>query len=343
MTTLNVFLTYTDYELASYYSEAGLAELRRHANVRMNETGRVLQGRELAEAAAGCQVILAHRSAPGLAETFDHAPDLIAFLRAAVDTSTVDLPSASAHGILVTHASAGFGLAVAEMAVAMIFDLARGISRARTAYASGAEPVLPKGLQVRDAVLGIVGYGTIGRHLAAAGAALGMQVRVCDPHVDAGTLGGMASSFEDVLTGSDFVVCLAASHPQTHNMFNAAAFSQMKPGASFLNLSRGELVDEDALEAALDSGSLRGAGLDVGRAPDQKPSARFISRPDVVVMPHVGGMTAQAREHQTMDTVRQVAALAAGKFPQGALNLASAHRLSRLGLSVATTPAGEPA
>ncbi len=108
----------------------------------------------------------------------------------------------------------------------------------------------------------------------------------------------------------------------------------MKPGSCFINLSRGELVDEDALEAALDSGHLRGAGLDVGRAPDQKPSARFMNRADVVVTPHIGGMTAQAREHQTMDTVRQVQALAEGRLPQGAVNAEAAHRLGRL-LSIA--------
>ncbi|HTJ98000.1 MAG TPA: amidohydrolase family protein [Bordetella sp.] len=333
MSRLNVFLTYTDYELASYYSEAGLNELRKHANVVLNPTGRVLQGRELAEAAAGCQVILAHRSSAGSADIFEHSPDLVAFVRAAVDISTVDVAAASAHGILVTRASAGFGTAVAEMAIAMIFDLARGISRARDAYAQGQEPVLPKGLQVGSCSLGIVGHGVIGRRLVDMGLALGMRVRVHDPYADAAALRDVAASFDEVLAESDFVVCLAASTPDTRDMFGAAAFARMKQGASFLNLSRGELVDEDALEAALDSGRLRGAGLDVGRAADQKPSGRFINRPDVVVMPHVGGMTAQAREHQTMDTVRQVAALAARQVPPGAVNAATASRLGRLGIT----------
>ena len=339
----NVFLAYTEYELASYYSEAGLAALKEHANVVMNTSGKVLQGPELAEAAAGCQIILAHRSTPGLASTFEHAPELVAFLRAAVDISTVDVEAASAQGILVTRASAGFGTAVAEMALAMIFDLARGVSKARTAYAAGQEPVLPKGLQVSRCALGVVGYGVIGQQLCTLGAALGMKVRVSDPHADATKLGDMAASLEDVLAKSDFVVCLAASRPETRNMFDASAFGRMKAGASFLNLSRGELVDEDALEAALDSGRLRGAGLDVGLAPDQKPSARFVGRQDVVVMPHVGGMTAEAREHQTMDTVRQVTALATGKIPPHTVNLARAHRLNKLGISLPQTGATQGA
>jgi D-3-phosphoglycerate dehydrogenase len=335
---LKAFLTYTDYELESYYSVAGLEQLSNHVDVVMNDTGHVLQGKALADAAQGCQIILAHRSSQGLAETFDAMPELVAFVRAAVDISTVDVASASAHGILVTRASAGFGTAVAEMAVAMIFDLARGVSRARTAYAAGEEPVLPKGLQVGGSTLGIVGYGAIGQRLAALGEGLGMRVRVCDPYIDPAQLSGKAATFEDVLSQSDFVVCLAASTPDTQDMFGTSAFARMKQGACFLNLARGQLVDEDALERALDEGRLRGAGLDVGRAADQKPSPRFIGRPDVVVMPHVGGMTAQAREHQTMDTVRQIVALASGQIPQGAVNLEAAHRLERLGID----PAGDP-
>jgi D-3-phosphoglycerate dehydrogenase / 2-oxoglutarate reductase len=337
MSKLSAFLTYTDDELASYYSEAGLSALKQHVNVVRNDTGRVLAGRELAEIAKGCEIILAHRSSPGLAETFEHSPNLVAFVRAAVDISTVDVESASAHGILVTRATAGFGTAVAEMAVAMIFDLARGISRARTAFAQGKEPVIPKALQVTGSTLGVVGYGVIGKRLAEMGVALGMKVLVCDPYVDASQLVGAAATFEQLLAESDFVVCLAASIPETENMFDATAFAQMKTGAGFLNLSRGQLVDEDALKDCLDSGRLRGAGLDVGRAPDQKPSPCFIGRPDVVVMPHVGGMTVQAREHQTMDTVAQIAALAEGRVPANAVNLESASRLTRLGINAGGT------
>lgn len=327
---LKVFLTYTPEELANYYSEAGLDALRRCALVVHNTRGQVLEGRALADAAAGCQVIVAHRSAPGLASTFEHAPELVAFLRGAVDISTIDLPSASAHGILVTRATAGFGPAVAELGLGMMIDLARGISRARRAYEHGQAPALFKGLQLDASALGVVGYGRIGRRLVEMAQAIGMRVKVFDPHVPPEQLGPMAAGFDELLHESDFVVCLAPATPETDCLFNAGAFAAMRPGASFINLARGELVDDDALEAALDSGHLRGAGLDVGRAPDQKPSPRFVGRADVVLMPHVGGMTHQAREHQTMDTVRQVQALAAGQMPEGAVNSAAAHRLARL-------------
>jgi D-3-phosphoglycerate dehydrogenase len=92
------------------------------------------------------------------------------------------------------------------------------------------------------------------------------------------------------------------------------------------------LVDEAALRAALDSGHLAGAALDVGRAPDQMPTPELAAHPRVVATPHVGGLTPPATLHQAMDTVRQVRALAAGRLPENAVNAEAAHRLARLGI-----------
>lgn len=326
---LQVFLTHPREALASQYLEAGLEELRRVADVILNPADRVLSGAELAAAAARCDVIVAHRATPGLAETFAAAPDLVAFLRAAVDISTIDVEAASAQGILVTRTGAAFEHPVAELAFGMMIDLARGISRMRGTYLTGRAPVAPRGIQISTATLGIVGYGRIGRRLAEMALGWGMRVLVSDP-VARPAPPVEAVGFEALLAASDFVVSLAAATPETAGLFGAPAFAAMRPGACFINLSRGELVDEDALEAALDSGHLRGAGLDVGLAPDQMPSPRFTARPDVVSTPHIGGVTPEARMRQTMDTVRQVAALSAGQMPDGAVNPAAASRLGRL-------------
>ena len=103
----------------------------------------------------------------------------------------------------------------------------------------------------------------------------------------------------------------------------------MKRGARFINLSRGELIDEAALIAALDAGQLSGAAMDVGSATDQRPNPALAARPNVVATPHIGGMTPEAMEHQAMDTVRQIAALARGEMPEGAVNPAAALRVQR--------------
>jgi D-3-phosphoglycerate dehydrogenase len=134
----------------------------------------------------------------------------------------------------------------------------------------------------------------------------------------------------DLLARSDFVVCLAIANEQTENLMNAEAFAQMMPSAYFINLSRGNLVDEAALVRALDNKRIAGAALDVGRAQDQKPSLALARRADVIASPHTAGLTPQAAEHQAFDTVNQVKDLIAGRMPAGAANPESAHRQSRL-------------
>jgi len=224
---------------------------------------------------------------------------------------------------------------VTELALGFMVDLARGVSGHVQAYRRGEEPQGRMGLQLSAASLGIVGYGRIGRRLAEVALALGMRVLVSDPLATVEDPRIAQMGFEEVLAAADIVVCLAISDATTRDLFGAAAFARMKRGARFINLSRGELVDEAALAAALDSGQLSGAAMDVGRAPDQRPSAFLARRPDVVATPHIGGMTPEAMEHQAMDTVRQVAALARGEMPENAVNAAAAHRLARIGVRAA--------
>ena len=332
---MKVFLTHSDEVFAGYFGDRALAELERHAAVVRNRTGRVLRDAELAEAARGCQAVIAHRATPGTAETFAAAPDLLAFLRCAVDISTIDVAAASRHGVLVTRATPGFTDSVAELGLGMMIDLARGISRSAAEYHAGGAAEPRMGRQLSGATLGLVGYGRIARRLAQVAAVLGMQVVAYDPHMPPDGPGVRAASLEETLGAADFVVCLAAATPETAGMMDAAAFARMRQGAFFLNLSRGELVDDDALGAALERGHLGGAALDVGRDPDQMPISRLARRPDVLATPHVGGLTRAATEHQAMDTVRQVAALVRGDMPDGAVNPESASRLPQGGVSQA--------
>ena len=122
------------------------------------------------------------------------------------------------------------------------------------------------------------------------------------------------------------MVCLALATPATENLFGAAAFAAMKPSAYFINASRGNLVDEAALLAALNSGCIAGCALDVGRAPDQMPSPALARHLLVIATPHIGGLTLPAIEHQSMETVRQVSDIVNGRVPQGAVNAAHATR-----------------
>ena len=316
--------------LANYYGARALAALRKHATVKLNETGRVLDAKSLAEAARGCEIIVSDRQTAGPAELFPLLPDLVAFLRVAIDIRNIDVQAASAHGVLVTHATAGFIASVAEMAIGMMIDCGRDITRSTIDYRSGREAEPRMGRQLKGATLGIMGYGAIGEYLGALGVALGMTVLVSDPFKTIAAPGLRQVDLPDLLAQSDYVVCLVVANEQTENLMNAAAFAQMKKTAFFVNLSRGNLVDEKALEAALDARQIAGAALDVGRAPDQKPSLFLAKRADVIATPHTAGLTPEAAEHQAFDTVNQVAELLAGRMPPGAANAQAAHRLARL-------------
>lgn len=334
MERIRVYLTHTADALANYYGERALVALRDVAEVRLNDTGRHLAGRELAEAAAGCHAIVSYRQSPGEAATFEHAPDLIAFHRSAVDIRNIDVEAASAHGVLVTRVTPGFVPAVVELGLGMLVDLARGIGAATAAYHAGRVPEARMGMQLAGATLGLVGYGRIARRFAAVALALGMRVLASDPYATADDPRVALLPLEAMLPQADAVVCLAVADETTESLMDAAAFASMKRGALFVNLSRGGLVDEAALLAALDSGHLGGAAMDVGRAPDQMPSPSLAAHRKVIATPHIGGLTPAAIEHQAFDTVAQVRALAEGRLPEHAVNAERAHRLARLGIRV---------
>jgi D-3-phosphoglycerate dehydrogenase len=146
--------------------------------------------------------------------------------------------------------------------------------------------------------------------------ALGMRVLVNDPYVkDVEQV-----SLDVLLSQADYVVPLAVATEETENLMNAAAFARMKKGAFLVNVSRGNLVDEAALEAALDSGRLAGCAMDVGRAADQMPTPRLAARPDVIATPHAAGLTAPAIEHQSLETAAQAGEIVQGRAPKGAVN-----------------------
>lgn len=325
-----IFLTHIPDMLRNYYGDRAVAAMRQHGDVFFNETGKVLDADALAKAARGCDIIVSDRQTPGPAAVFEKMPDLAAFMRVAVDIRNIDVPAASAAGTLVTRATPGFIPSVAEMTIGFMVDLARNVSRSVLLYRKGEDPDSRMGRQLSGSTIGIIGYGVIGQYLAPLGVALGMTVLVSDPFKQVDDAKLKQVSFEELLAESDFVVCLAIANEQTENLMNAAAFARMKKTAFFINMSRGNLVDEAALAQALDENRIAGAAMDVGRAQDQKPSLALASRPDVVATPHIAGLTPDAIEHQAFDTVRQVGDLVAGRIPPEAVNAEHATKLARL-------------
>jgi D-3-phosphoglycerate dehydrogenase / 2-oxoglutarate reductase len=155
-----------------------------------------------------------------------------------------------------------------------------------------------------------------------------MRVVVADPYAEV-PAGGEAEqvTLSALLDEADFVVPLAVATAETRNLINAEALARMKRTAFLVNVSRGDLVDEMALEHALDQGVIAGAALDVGMAPFQMPSPRLAARQDVIATPHIGGLTPESLNHQAFETVAQVAAILSGAIPPGAANAGHAKRL----------------
>ena len=324
-----VFISHPNSKLAPYFGERATAALQAIADVRFNPGDTDLSSAQLAPLAAGCDVIISYRQTAGDETLFAALPQLMAFVRCAIDIRNVDVPAASRHGVLVTQASAGFMASVSEWVIGVMIDLSRGISLSSASYHAGL-PVAPvMGRELRGSTLGVIGYGQISRYLCDLALALGMRVVVHDPYTRTGRPGLEQAALPDLLRRADYVVCLAAATEATENMMDAQAFALMKRSAFFVNASRGNLVNEADLLAALDDGTIAGCAVDVGRAPDQMPSPRIAAHPRVVATPHIGGLTPPAIEHQAMETVAQVSQLLQGQVPAGAVNARQASRWLR--------------
>ncbi|HSH91552.1 MAG TPA: hydroxyacid dehydrogenase [Ramlibacter sp.] len=324
-----IFITHSPEALNNYFGPKALAGLEALGEVRRSTAG-LADEEALIRAAQGCEIIIAERKTECSAALLRALPDLVALCRCAVDIRNIDVKAASSEGILVTQASAGFMASVSEWIIGTMIDLGRNISSATQAYHRGEIPPARMGRELRGSTLGIIGYGQIGRYLAGLARAFGMDVCVSDPFAAPSGQDVRRVELPQLLAQSDHVACLAVATPETENLMGAREFAAMKPGAFFINASRGNLVDETALLHALDSGRVAGCALDVGRAPDQMPSPVLARHPHVIATPHTGGLTLPAIEHQSLETVGQVAAILSGKIPQGAVNADHASRMSRL-------------
>ena len=317
---MKVLLTHTPQSRAQYYGARSLQGLQAIAQVKLHEANNALDAAGLIEAAGDVDIIVADRLTAGPGEIFPGLPKLRAFVRCAVDIRNIDVDAASAAGVLVTQAGPGFVQSVAELALGFMVDLSRGVSRAAADYHAGRKPEIIMGRQLAGSRVGIIGYGSIGRTLAGIAKVLGMEVLVADPFATIGDAGIQHVPLDDLLERSDYVVCLAVANEKTENLIGQAALARMRAHAFFINLSRGNLVDEAALTSALRENRIAGAAMDVGRALDQMPTLELAELPNVIATPHIGGLTPPAIESQSLETVRQVEQIIAGNIPVGAVN-----------------------
>jgi len=219
--------------------------------------------------------------------------------RAGTGVDNIDLDAATRAGVVVINTPGGNSVAAAELAFSLLLALARGVPQANADLRAGKwERKKYVGVELAGKTLGVVGLGRIGREVARRAAAFRMNVLGFDPFVSAkaaAEMGVEGLALDELLGRSDFVSLHLPMSPETHHLLNAAALAKMKPGARLVNAARGGLVDESALLAALDSGHLAGAALDVFES--EPPQERgLIDHPRVVSTPHLGASTQEAQE-----------------------------------------------
>jgi len=318
---MKLLLTHVPLARNQYYGARALKQLSELVEVVTHEGDAPLDPAGVIAASRDVDFIIADRATAMPGGIFVGLPRLKAVMRSAIDIRNIDVAAASQAGVLVTHAEAGFVKSVVELTLGFLVDLSRGVSRVVAAYQANRSPDIRVGRQLAGSTVGIIGYGRISRELAPLLATMGMTVLVSDPYAQVDDRRFIKLPLEELLGRADYVVCLAIANEETENLMNAAAFARMKPDAFFINMSRGNLVDEAALARVLREGRIAGAAMDVGRAPDQMPSPELARLPNVIATPHIGGLTPPASESQAFDTVRQVEALVKGEVPPGAVNI----------------------
>ncbi|MFN3278960.1 MAG: hydroxyacid dehydrogenase [Paracoccus hibiscisoli] len=228
------------------------------------------------------------------------APRLQAVGRLGVGLDNIDIEGCQARGITVWPATGANDLAVAEYVITTAMMLLRGAYAATDRVIAGDWPRQDLiGTEASALTLGLMGYGAIARQVARRAQAMGMRVTAHDPHLPAAdpAWGDVAPvSRADLLAGSDVISLHVPLTPQTRHMIDAQALATMRPGAVLINAARGGVVDEDALADALRQGQLAGAALDVFEIEPltREAGQRFAGLSNLILTPHIAGVTAQA-------------------------------------------------
>ncbi len=240
---------------------------------------------------------------------FEAAKKLKVVGRAGVGVDNIDLPAARAKGVTVVNAPKSTSLAVAELALGMMFCLARMLPKADATMKQGQwiKKQL-EGVELNGKTLGIVGMGNIGTAIASKAAALGMKTLGYDKLISAEEIkkrGAEPVALTDLYAKSDFITFHLPLTPESKGMVDGQAFAQMKRGVRIVDAARGGIIDETALLAALESGQVAAAALDVYASEPPGLSA-VVAHPRVVATPHIGAQTEEAQDRAAEDIASEV-------------------------------------
>jgi D-3-phosphoglycerate dehydrogenase / 2-oxoglutarate reductase len=265
-------------------------------------------------------------SAPFDGPAMDRAHDLRVIARTGIGYDSVDVPAATARGIAVTNTPDGPTVSTAEHAVMLMLMAAKHVRPSVTALMTGTADgyyARHEGIELAGKILGLVGLGRIARRVATIAEAIGMRVVAFDPYIDrAAAPAGvqLAATLDELLPVADVVSVHIPLTDASRGLFDARRFSEMKPGAVFVNTARGAIVDQAALIAALDAGQLFAAGLDV-TDPEPLPAGHpVLTHPDIVTTPHIASATADGKLRSLESAFEQAMAVVRGERPAHLVN-----------------------
>ena len=281
---------------------------------------------ELVKKVAPYQAILVRSGSQMTAEVIDAAKNLKVIGRAGVGVDNVDLQAATRRGVLVMNSPGGNTISTAELAVALMLALSRNLAPADASMKAGTwDRKTFAGVELFGKRLGVVGFGRIGREVAARGRAFGMEVQAFDPFVSpalAEKAHVTLRTLDELLQTSDYISLHTTLTPETKHLIGKDALTKVKAGVRIVNAARGELIEDEALLAALDSGRVAGAALDV-HAQEPPKDWRLSKHPKVLALPHLGASTKEAQERVGTDIAQQVRDYLKGGVIQSAVNFYS--------------------
>ncbi|HVQ36557.1 MAG TPA: phosphoglycerate dehydrogenase [Pyrinomonadaceae bacterium] len=294
--------------VADEVSDSGLQPLRDAQFLVEKRVG--LGPADLLGALTGCVGLVVRSETKVTADLMDSAPELRVVGRAGVGVDNIDVPAATARGIVVMNAPDGNTITTAEHTMALLIALARRVPQANSSLRAGKwERKKFIGVELQGKTLGVLGLGRIGRTVASRAHAFGMNIVAFDPFIapdQARDLGIEVVPFDDVLARADFLTVHTPLTTETRAMVGKDAFAKMKVGVRVINCARGGLIDEDALYEAIKSGIVAGAALDVFVQEPPPADHPLLGLEEVIATPHLGASTTEAQEGVAFTVAEQM-------------------------------------
>ena len=307
-------------------SPKGIALLQQRPEFEVVVLPKRLEEKELLGVVKDVVAMIVRSETKVTSKVIEAAPKLRVVGRAGVGTDNVDVPVATQRGVVVMNTPGGNTISTAELSFALLLGLARKVPQAHASMIAGKWERKPfQGVELAGKTLGVLGLGRIGSEVARRALAFGMKVVGYDPFLTearARALGiELAGELDEVYRDADFITVHMPVTEQTRGMLNASAFARMKPKVCLVNCARGEIIVENDLLAALDSGKVAAAALDVFATEPLPPEHPFRKHPAITLTPHLGASTQEAQEKCGVEVAEVIAAYLLTGEVRNAVNL----------------------